>query len=163
MIKIGFGSVGVFDYKYERTILEIDGQLVFKGKTDIGKGSRICVGKHGILEIGNNFLITAHSTIVCFNHIKIGDHCLFSWENMIMDTDFHHIFQENAVINLPKPIVIGNHVWMGMRCTVLKGTIIADDCIIAANSLVAGNLNTPCAVYGGIPAKILKQNIKWKK
>jgi acetyltransferase-like isoleucine patch superfamily enzyme len=161
MIKIGFGSVGIFDYRYERTILEIDGLIIFNGKASIGKGSRISVGKDGVLELGHEFSITARSTIVCFKHIAIGERCLLSWENMIMDTDFHHIYQENKEINQPKSIAIGNHVWIGMRCTILKGSIIADGCIIAANSLVSGNLNLPASVYGGNPVKLLKQNINW--
>jgi acetyltransferase-like isoleucine patch superfamily enzyme len=153
MIKIGFGNVGIFDYQYERTILEIDGKIIFHGSA--------IIGKYGLLEIGNRFLITAHSTIICFNHILFGDNCLLSWENIIMDTDFHHVYQDNREFNQPKPIIVGDHVWIGMRCVILKGSIIADGCIIAANSLVSCNLNSPASVYGGNPAKLLKQNITW--
>ena len=80
---------------------------------------------------------------------------------MIMDTDFHHIYQEGTKINLPKSIIIGNHVWRGMRCTLLKGSQIVDGSVIAFNSLVVDNLTMSNSVYGGQPSKLLKQNITW--
>jgi acetyltransferase-like isoleucine patch superfamily enzyme len=163
MIKVGFGTVGIFDYKNERTILEINGVIIINGKTEIGKGSRISIGEKAILNLGNRFTLTARSTIICFNKIVIGDDCLFSWENTIMDTDFHSIYFEEREINLPRPIIFGNHVWLGMRCSVLKGTEIPNGSVIAANSMVTGKLVTPNAVYGGNPIKLLKQNITWKK
>ena len=161
MIKIGFGDVGIFDYRYERTILEVNGQIIFKGTAVIGKGSRICIGEEGVLELGNNFLIAARTTIICFKNIRIGADCVFSWENIIMDTDFHQIHSSGIEMNVPEPILIGNHVWIGMRCTILKGSKISEGCVIAAHTLISTDLKAKQAIYGGSPTKIIKQNITW--
>ncbi|HZL08486.1 MAG TPA: acyltransferase [Prolixibacteraceae bacterium] len=161
MIKIGFSSVGIFDYKYERTILELNGKIIFHGDAGVGKGSRISVGKNAILELGQYFSITASTTIIAFNRIVIGDDCLLSWGSIIMDTDFHHIYVEGSEVNSNKPIFIGKRVWLGMRCTVLKGTQIPNNCIIAANSLLIGKLIEEDSIYGGHPARILRRNITW--
>lgn len=40
--------------------------------------------------------------------------------------------------DLPKEIVIGNNVWIGLNVIVLKGSIIGDNTIIAAGSVVKG-------------------------
>jgi len=89
MIKIGFGEVGIFDKKYSRSILELSGKIIFNGNANIGHGSKISVGKDAILNLGNNFIITAESSIVCFKKITFGDNCLISWDDLFMDTDFH--------------------------------------------------------------------------
>jgi hypothetical protein len=48
---------------------------------------------------------------------------LISWENLFMDTDAHKIIQNVIIINGPEKIIVGNHAWIGCRCTILKGSI----------------------------------------
>ena len=57
----------------------------------IGTGSRIIVGENGHLVLGHSFVNTAKITIICFRRIEFGDNVLTSWENLIMDTDFHRV------------------------------------------------------------------------
>ena len=123
LIQIGFEGVGIFDAKYSRSIWQVSGNVIFRGSADIGHGSKISIGKDCTLTLGDNFCITAESSIVCQKEIKFGDDVLISWENLFLDTDFHDVLQDGQVINQPEPIIIGNHVWIGCRCTVLKGTI----------------------------------------
>lgn len=163
IIKVGYGDVGIFDKQRSRTIWEVPGAIHFKGKADIGHGSKICVGKSGVLMLGKNFSITAESSIVCFHKISFGNACLLSWDVLMMDTDFHKVYSEQDILlNPDEEINIGNHVWIGAKCTVLKGSEIADNCMIAANSLITGKLTQPQCIYGGQPAKILKENVKWE-
>lgn len=162
MIKIGFGSVGIFDSKRSRTIWQVSGNVVFNGTCHIGHGSKISVNKNGSLFFGNNFTISAESSIVCNKKISFGDDCLLSWNNLIMDTDFHKILDKsNKIINEDKEITIGNKVWIGCRCTILKGTSIKDNIVIGANSCISGIFNGSNQVIGGNPPKILKNDIDW--
>jgi acetyltransferase-like isoleucine patch superfamily enzyme len=162
MVKIGFGEVGIFDKKHSRSILEFSGKIIFYGKANIGHGSKISVGKEGILTLGNNFIITAESSIVCFKKITFGENCLISWDCLFLDTDFHKILNENnEIINEPKEIYVGKDVWIGCRCLILKGTEIKDGNIIGANSTVAKKLENINSIYIGNPIKCIKQNIKW--
>ena len=163
IIWIGFGDVGIFDVHYSRTILEIKGQLVFTGTTFIGQVSRISVGKSGVLSIGEKFKITAENIIVCFHKITIGNEVLLSWQVQIMDTDFHSISYGDEVASNPdEPITIGNKVWIGTRCIILKGSLLVEGSIIAANTVVSKKLVETNTIYGGVPVKVLKQNISWK-
>jgi len=162
IVRIGFGNVRLVDFAYERTILHIEGSIEFKGKCKIGKASKIEVGKNGHLKIGENFLISAKSRIICHKQISIGKDCVFAWDSLIMDTDYHYIYDHNAnMINADKAIHIGEKVWLGTRCTVLKGATIPDKCIVAANALTAKAYHTENSILAGNPAKEVKENVSW--
>lgn len=79
-----------------------------------------------------------------------------------MDYDFHEIIDENnCVINEPEEIIIGNNVWIGCRCLILKGVEIKDGSVVGANSTVTRQLEKENSVYAGNPVKCIKENIKW--
>lgn len=160
-VKIGFGYVGVFDSERSRSIWDCRGNVVFHGTACIGHGSKISVGPEGTLEIGNNFNITAESTIICFEKIKFGENVLISWQCLIMDTDFHKILINNQVTNSNREICIGDHVWIGCRCTILKGVKIASGCVIASGSHLVKSVNVNKVIVGGNPAQIIRKDIDW--
>ncbi len=163
LIKIGFSNVGIFDGKYSRSIWEVSGNVIFKGKAAIGQGSKISVGPNGILILGENFTITAESSLVAFDKIQFGNNCLLSWDILVMDTDFHKIIDENGtIINLPQPIYIEDNVWVGCRSLILKGSVIPKGSIIGANSTVTNKLENDHSLYLGSPSKCYKKNITWR-
>lgn len=163
MIKIGFDGAGIFNNKRSRSIWQNDGDIVFKGKAIIGHGSKIGVASGAILTIGDDFIITAESQIVCCKAITFGTHCLLSWDILVMDTDFHTIIDSDGkIINENKPIIIGDNVWVGCRTTILKGIYISHGSVIAAGTVLARDIEMPCCISAGIPNRIIKQTISWK-
>jgi NDP-sugar pyrophosphorylase family protein len=164
LIRIGFGNVGIFDDKRSRTIWNVEGKIVFDGKTDIGHGSKISVGKDGVLHLGSNFKISAESSIVVEKYIRFGSNCLLSWDILIMDTDFHPIRDSSGILsNAPEPIIIEDHVWIGCRSSIYKGATIPHDSVIASNTRVSRALTTPHCIYAGEPAKCVRENINWNQ
>lgn len=97
--------------------------------------------------------------------ITIGNDCMFSNKIQLRTSDSHSILDENAKrINLGGDIEIGNHVWIGNEVMVLKGTTIPDNCIVGARSIVTASLcATPNSIIAGIPARVVKTNINWKR
>jgi len=161
LIRIGFAGDAPFDRKV-RTIIKIDGTLKFEGKAYLGRGTVIIVKKGGSFIWGNNSKTTGYSSWSVNDSISIGHNCLFSWDILFMDGDGHEIFDEDGkIINENKPIIIGNHVWIGCRCTILKGAVIPDNSIIGAGSLVTKSLETPNSIYFGQPIKLFKNDIHW--
>lgn len=164
MVHIGFGSVGVFDKKYSRSILEINGTIHLEGfgKYSFGHGSRLCVGEKANLYIGEGFSNTAEMTIVCMQEIHIGHHVTTSWNTLLMDTDFHAT--QNTLTNgcypVQSPVTIGNNVWICTRAVVLKGSEIPNGCIVGANALVSKKYDKENALIAGNPASIKKEHIK---
>lgn len=59
------------------------------------------------------------------------------------------------------PIHIGNHVWIGARATILKGVTIGDGAVVAAGAVVNKDV-PPNTLVGGVPARIIKENISWE-
>lgn len=166
LVKIGPHGLGTQDIKYSRTMWEVSGTLVVNGKANIGRGSRISIGSQGTLTLGDRFSISGRSTIICQKEVTFGTHCLLSWDILMMDTDFHKITDlEGNTINSPRPIRIGNHVWIGCRNTILKGVTIADHVIVSANSTITKSITQEhCAVGGfGKEVAVLKQGIGWKE
>lgn len=165
LVKIGPHGLGTRDRRFSRTMWEVTGELKINGKASFGRGCRISIGKQAILEIGRSFCITGDTSIICQKKIHFGDDCLLSWDILIMDTDFHHISnKEGKIINEPRPIEIGNHVWIGCRNTLLKGITIADHTIIAASSTITqSNYQQNCVIGGhGKGMQILKKDVSWE-
>ena len=160
-VRIGFGNVGIFDKCKERTIWDVAGKVLFYGKAHIGMGSRIVVGRSGRLSLGDNFASTAKMSMICFQKITVGKDVLISWETLIMDTDFHYICVAGLKKPKEKPISIGNHVWIGCRSTILKGSFIGDDSVVAAGSIVAGKYKENNVLIKGYSACVAKDGIAW--
>lgn len=163
MIHIGYGHVGIFNKKRQRSMWSVWGKVIFKGNCYLGHGTKINVTGSGTLIFGNNVNITAESSVDCQKEINFGDDCLVSWESLFIDGDYHKIFNSDGKLtNAPQPINIGKHVWFGCRCLILKGVTVADNCVVAAGSLLNGAYTTSNSIIAGSPAKVVKENITWQ-
>lgn len=56
---------------------------------------------------------------------------------------------------IPKPIHIGDDVWIGSAAVVLQGVTIGDGAIIAAGAVVTKDVK-PYTIVGGVPAKYIR-------
>ena len=138
--------------------LKLHSNLIVKGDFSIYSGSRVYVNEGANLSLGSGY-INNNLSLSCFEKIEIGYDVAISDNVCIRDSDNHDILTSNHVKT--KPIKIGNHVWIGMNVTILKGVTIGDGCIIAAGSVVNRDIPEKC-LAGGVPARILKQGVEWK-
>lgn len=160
IIRIGFGGTDMLDYRYDRSIIKITGDVYFDGKTKIGIGAKIMVS--GVLKIGANFDITGDAMLICAKEIEIGKNTMIAWQTIIMDTDQHAIYNnEKKQINQDKKITIGDNVWIGARSLILKGSYLADGSIVGANTTITKSFKTQKSIIAGNPARIVKENIQW--
>ena len=58
-------------------------------------------------------------------------------------------------MEITKPIVIGNNVFIGVNCIILPGTKVGNRCIIGAGAVVKGDFPDN-SVIAGVPAKKIK-------
>lgn len=71
--------------------------------------------------------------------------------------DFDKTFNHSpSTVKNGGPLIVGNDVWIGQNVRfVPKGVTIGDGAIVAGEALVTKDV-PPCAVVGGVPARILK-------
>ena len=75
---------------------------------------------------------------------------------IIRDNDAHQINDSCQ----KQHIIIGNHVWIGMRAIILKGVTVGDGAVIAAGAVVTHDVPANTLV-GGVPARVIRENIEW--
>lgn len=166
MVRIGFHKEAHIDSSLQSVLhLDENSRVIFKGEAHIGYGSKIIIFKGGEVEFGNNFTISSNSVIIAKNKIKFGDNNLLSWGGQIMDSDSHKIYSsDNVVRNLDLPVVVGNNVWIGCNVTILKGTIIPNNCVIGANSVLSGSSTLiERTIVVGNPAKSVHPINRWER
>lgn len=160
-VKIGFGTVGVIDPKFQRSIWENSGTICFGENVFLGYGTRI--SNAGVLELGNNFKVSANTIIMCKKNITFGNDVLVSWGCTVTDTDWHQIIdQKGAILNPDEEVQIGEHVWIGSNVMVLKGSVIQQNSVIAAGSMVTKKFAESNVIIGQTNC-ILKRDINWQK
>ncbi len=100
-----------------------------------------------------------------YSKIHIGKDCMLAYDIDIRTGDSHSIIDSitNERINYAQNIVIGNHVWIAAHVTILKGTYISDNSIIATRSVVTKSFEESNILIGGMPAKKIKENINWDR
>lgn len=161
VLRIGFGEVGIIDKKYGRTIIELLGEIVIKGRVNINHGSRLYIAKNAKLTFGKNFTNSAAMTICCEKEIIFGANVVVSWNTTLIDTDFHQTYNilTGERSNKFGSIIIGDNVWIGLGASILKNSIIPSGCIIGANALVNKKYSEENCLIAGNPACIKKSNI----
>ena len=135
----------------ENAILEIHDDF------DIHTGCNIVVDPGAKLLLGKGGL-NHNVRIAAFKSITIGHNVYVSENATIWDSDNHPVAGNSR--NISAPITIGDNVLIGMNATILKGVTIGDGAVVAANSLVIRSV-PPKALVGGVPAKVLRENVKW--
>lgn len=145
-----------------------DGCLV-----DIGDGCRIKKLKFYCEDTASSITISKNTTIGGGEFaategvsITIGSDCMFSEDVEIRNGDSHSITSLTTPpvrLNKAKDVVIGNHVWVAAHTRILKGATLPDNCVLANSSVLSSAFVEKNAIYGGIPAKLLKSGINWNR
>ena len=111
-----------------------------------------------IIEDGvslNGTSITARSRT-----IRVGKNTMIAPNCVIMDSDFHIPWPPfarniNPGVQYDQDVNIGENVWIGVGCTILKGVFIGDNTVIGAGSVVTKSIPAN-ALAAGNPARVIK-------
>lgn len=157
--KLVMGKVQVKGSRREtRLLLEEGAKMTVENPFVMYAGAYIRVVKDGNLILHGGF-INENVQITCGSTIEIGKDCAIGRDVVIRSYDGHTIIKDGY--NISEPIKIGNHVWIGQGAQILKGVTIGDGAIIAAGAVVTSDV-APHAAVGGVPAKIITNEIYWK-
>lgn len=168
-VKPGLLCLGLLDMEYTYTkplFLNLLGTMIIHGNGfhHFASGAIIYVGPNAVMEVGNNFSVSHDAKFYVREYLKIGDNNMWSYYNVVMDNDGHPIYDKNGtLINENKPVVTGNNVWIGCRCTILKGTVIPDGSILGTNTIVRKCLGVENAIWVGADSRMLRKDIYWER
>ena len=128
--------------------LDNGGKLEIGEKFKMRDGAKIRVRKGAICKIGRNTSVNCNNMIACRERIIIGNDVQFSPNVQIYDHD--HDFRAEGGVKAGKyktgSIEIGNKVWIGANTIILRGTKIGDNAVIAAGSIVKGEVPTGAVI-----------------
>jgi acetyltransferase-like isoleucine patch superfamily enzyme len=159
---IGFWKRPVI-YRELDSIIVIGGQCVFRSDLDsnlLGGNKRCILSTHAAnaeIRIGQKCAFTG-VTIGALKQIILGDEVLVGVNSIITDFDWHALDphdRDNKEKMIARPVNIGNRVWIGANCTILKGVSIGENTIVGSGSVVTKDLpaNSICA---GNPCKVIR-------
>ncbi len=103
------------------------------------------------LSIGNNCGFSG-TVIGCFLEVTIGNDVMCGANTLITDSNWH---PNDKRSDQPKPVIIEDHVWLGVNVTVLKGVRIGKNAVIGANSVVTKNIPND-AIAAGNPCVVIR-------
>ncbi len=110
------------------------------------------------LVIGDRCLINVRCGIVAHESIEIGDDVWFGQGVYI--TDANHGFEALDVpigkqLGDHQPVSVGKGCWLGHGAVILPGSRIGRQCVVAAGSVVRGEVPDH-SVVAGVPAKVIR-------
>lgn len=145
-----------------------DGNLL-----EIQSGSTIISNTSFWMQHGKNEIVIGHDSTMEGGHlaategrkILIGNDCMFSSDIEVRTGDSHSVL--NALtgnrINHAEDVIIGDHVWLSAHVRVMKGAVVPSHSIVGNSAIVTHKLDKGNALYAGIPARYIKDNIDWDR
>ena len=143
---------------------------------DSVRGTRIVVGAHSVIDsfvkvkpaggsgdliIGSHCAINSGCVIYTGNGIHIGDHVAIAANCTIAPVN--HAYQEKSRLIreqgfLPSRggVVVEDDVWIGANCVLLDGAVLRRGCVLAAGTVVRGEIPA-YTVWAGEPPRQVGQ------
>lgn len=141
---------------------------------DSVRGTRIVIGAHSVIDsfvkikpvggtedlvVGEYSYINSGCVLYTGNGIRIGDHvsiaanCTFAPVNHAYE-DRHRLIQEQRFQPSRGGITVEDDVWIGANCVLLDGAHLGQGCVIAAGSVVRGEV-APYTICAGNPLLVI--------
>ena len=144
--------------KNVQLIVEEGGVLIFDKNVTIKENSILYVKKNAKVIFGQNSSTGHHTEISANNYIEIGNDVIMGAYAYI--TDSNHGYKDK---DLPirkqdmeiGSVKIGNNVWLGRGVMILKDSVVGNNSVVAAGSIVTKQFEEN-KILAGIPAKIIK-------
>ena len=133
------------------------GRLILGRWVHVGDGTSIRCHE-GTVTIGDKVVFGRNNVVNGYLDIGIGATSIIA--DMVYVTDFDHVFADpDTPIKdqgiAKAPVRIGADVWLANKVSVVRGTVIGNGCVVAANAVVTRDL-PPYSVAVGVPARVVR-------
>ncbi len=139
------------------------------GHVDLGGWSElrrgVVVTAAGTLVLAEGAVVGAGSTLHCTHEIRIGARTGIAEYATLVDTSHVHTAPGRPAYydTSPGRILIGEDVFMGAKCTLTRGAVVGDYCLVGAGSVVISEVPARTFV-SGVPAKRVKDvELPWEQ
>ncbi len=109
------------------------------------EGNTLLQATRGTIHLGRNVYVNRNSMIICRESISIGNNTSIGPNVCIYDHD--HDYKMGNGEMLTTSVVIGDNVWIGSGCIILRGTIIESGCVIGAGTILKGHVSANSLIY----------------
>lgn len=165
-----FGKIGFPSYIGNPVIIMGSKNIFIEKYVRVFPGIRMEThGKNGVIRIQNDVSIGQNVHITSSSNLVIGKSTTILANVFITNID--HDYQEIGVHILKQKYIIketsiGENCYIGIGVCIQAGTILGNQCIVGANSVVRGFFPDYSVIVGS-PAKIVKrynlENKSWDK
>lgn len=145
-------NIRIVNFFFQK-ILRINAEVPFMVHFTSTVSKTVYIGK----GVAKYFANSGGCYIQGINKVYIGDYTIFAPGVKIISANH----DKNELSNHDKttsPIVIGKYCWLGVNSIILPGVELGDNVIVAAGAVVTksfpGNV-----IIGGVPAKIISENV----
>jgi acetyltransferase-like isoleucine patch superfamily enzyme len=108
----------------------------------------------GHLRLGPHSVITSRHYVDCSGGVEVGAYTTVAG---VRSTILTHEIDVTESRQVTAPVRIGAYCFVGSDVRITAGSVIPERCVVAMGAVVAGELQEPGMVYGGVPARALKQ------
>ena len=133
------------------------GRLVLGRWVHIGDLTRVRAHE-GTLRVGDKVVMGTDNTVNCYLDVEIGAATLIS--DWVYVTDFDHVtdrldvpIKDQGLVK--SPVRIGPDCWLGVKSSVLRGTIIGRGSVLAAHTVARGEY-PELAIVAGLPGRVVR-------
>src|SRR5215470_794708 len=126
-----------------------------------GLGPGHDLGPDPVLRIGDRCVIGRGSHIVAHQSIEIGDDVWTGPYVYVTDQNHGYADPETPIgrqFPVNRPVSIGAGSWLGAGAIVLPGARIGQNVVVAAGSVVRGQVPDRCVV-AGVPARVVREYV----
>ncbi|MBR3604658.1 MAG: acyltransferase [Candidatus Gastranaerophilales bacterium] len=144
-------------FSLKKTVKIVDGAIFH-----VQNGSQVLIDEN--CEIGNgDFYVVTNGDYENQHKLVIGKNCHIARNVLIRTSDGECLIDKNTKLPISEPqdVIINDNCWITSKCTILKGSVLPKNTIVGANSLVNKKFEKENTLIGGVPAKVLKEDIHW--
>lgn len=116
------------------------------------ENAKICIGSN--VGISQSTLV-AHADIIIGNNVKIGGGtCIYTSDFHSLDAEIRRTEKDKKNRKI-SPVKIGDDVFIGAKCIILKGVVIGNRSIVGAGSVVTKSIPDD-EIWAGNPARFIR-------